>query len=75
MGEVIKFYHANAAENPDAVLEQAVGKYEAVFIIGHGHDGQLDVRSSTNISAERTLFLIELFKHKLLNGDYHEVQQ
>ena len=70
MGEVIKIYPEGSAKYPDAVLEQAIGKYESVFIIGLDKDGIMDPRASTNMSSETMLWLLERFKHKLLNGDY-----
>ncbi len=68
----VKFYGSNAADNPDSVLEQAVGEYESVIIIGWGKDGVLDPRASTNIKQADILWLIELFKTKMMNGDYSE---
>ena len=67
---VVKFYPKNAAENPDLVLEQAIGQYQDVLIIGWGKDGSLESRSSLGMSHDNVLWLIEKFKHKLLNGDY-----
>lgn len=67
---VIKFYPDNAASNPDNVLELAIGNYEKVFIIGYDNDGNLDARSSTNMTHESILWLLDKFKHKMLNGDY-----
>lgn len=72
MGEVIKIYPEGSAKYPDAVLEQAVGVYESVFIIGYDQDGKLDVRASTNLACKDILWLIETFKSKMLNGDYYE---
>lgn len=56
----------NAAKNPDNVLEQAKGQYECLFIVGYNQEGELDARSSTNLSRERILWLIEQFKNDLL---------
>ena len=67
---VVKFYPKNAAENPDAVLEQAIGQYQDVLIIGWDKDGLMDARSSLGLSRDNVLWLIEEFKLKLLNGDY-----
>lgn len=72
MGDVVKIYPEGSAKNPDAVLEQAVGEYESVFIIGWSKDGAMDVRSSTNLECKDILWLIEVFKKKMLNGDYFE---
>ena len=70
MSEIIKFYPANAAKNPDAVLEQAVGVYGQVFVIGYDKDGELDMRASLNFKVRDILFAMEVFKHKVLSGEY-----
>lgn len=57
---------------PDQVLSEAMGQYESVILIGHDHDGELDARASLNLTAAQILFLIELFKMKLLSGEYAE---
>lgn len=62
----------NAADDPDAILEQAKDDYESLLILGWGKDGYLDVRSTTNLKANELLWLIEVFKCKLINGDYSE---
>lgn len=69
---IIKFYPKDAADNPDNVLEQAIGKYESLLILGFDFDGDLDARASTNINTGEILILIEKFKAKLINGDYCE---
>lgn len=71
-GEVVKFYPADAAKDPDNVLEQAVGEYSHVLIIGwREDDGTLDVRASLNLKEGRDLmWLVEVFKAKLMSGDY-----
>lgn len=75
MGEVIKIYPEGSAKNPDAVLEQAIGKYDQAFIIGYDKDGRMDVRASTNMSCRDILWLLESFKSKMLNGDYFEGEE
>lgn len=72
MGDIIKMYPPGSAERPDAVLEQSIGNYDQVLIIGYDSAGQMDVRSSTNISCRDILWLIETFKQKMINGDYFE---
>jgi len=67
---VIKLYTKDAAENPDNVLEQAIGNYETVFVLGYDKDGALDARASTNMTQASLLWLIESFKTNMLNGDY-----
>lgn len=70
MSKIIKFYQKDAAKNPDVVLEQAIGKYNSVFIIGWDKEDILDVRATLDLNAKELMWLIELFKHKLLSGDY-----
>ena len=65
-----KSYPKDAAKNPDNVLEQAMGHYESVFVIGYDVDGELDVRSTLNLEPEEIIFMLERFKYKLFNGDY-----
>ena len=54
------------ARNPDDVLEQALGVYQNVVVIGWDHDGGLDARASTNTTRENILWLIETFKRDQL---------
>lgn len=71
MNDVVKLYPSNAAENPDAVLEQAVGNFSEVLILGWDKNDTLDVRATLSLSdGGDLLWLIETFKSKLLNGDY-----
>lgn len=70
MSEVVRFYPVNAARNPDAVLEQAIGVYDQVFIIGYDKNGELDVRASLNFKMREIFFAMDAFKHKVLNGEY-----
>lgn len=71
MAEVVKFYPKDAAKDPDAVLEQAIGRFEDVLIIGWDKQGKMDARASLGLKdGGDMLWLIEHFKHNLLNGDY-----
>lgn len=70
MSNVIKIYPAGSAKDPDAVLDQASGNYGSVLVIGWDREGSLDVRSSTNLDHKEILWLIEVFKQKLVSGDY-----
>ena len=71
MADIVKFYPADAAKDADNVLEQALGTYDEVVIIGWDKDGELDCRATLGLKdGGDVLWLIELFKHKLLNGDY-----
>ena len=68
--KVIKFYKKDAALDPDAVLSQALGQYDSVIVLGWDKEGELDARASLNLDQADIHWLISVFKHKLLNGDY-----
>lgn len=73
--KVVKFYPANASDNPDMVLEQAAGEFNDVLVIGWDKDDELDARCSSGISRKaETVYLLQTFLHKLLNGDYDNVE-
>lgn len=68
--KVIKFYKKDAAVSPDAVLEQAIGEYDSVVLIGWNKDEALDARASLNLKHADIHWLLSVFQNKLLNGDY-----
>lgn len=73
MAEIVKFYPADAAKSADNVLEQAVGNYDQVLILGWDKEGNLDARATLGLKdGGDVLWLMETFKYKLLNGDYSE---
>jgi hypothetical protein len=55
--------------DPDKVLEKAKGKLDKVLVIGTSPDGDDYVSASTGKKGD-LLLMIELFKAKLINGDY-----
>lgn len=69
---VVKFFPKDAAKDPDAVLEQSIGQYDDVVVIGWNKEGLLDPRASLGLNSANILWLIEAFKAKLLAGDYEE---
>ena len=70
---VVKFYPKDAAKDADAVLEQAQGNFSEVLIIGWDNDGMLDAPATLGLKdGGDLLWLIELFKAKLIAGDYIE---
>jgi len=71
---VIKFYPLGTAKEPDSVLEKAVGNYDEVMIIGYDKKGELDVRATLGLEHKDFLFMIEVFKLKLLSGDYFDIE-
>jgi hypothetical protein len=71
MNNIIKFYPKNAAENPNAVLEQAIDQYQDVLIIGYDKDGELQARSTNRFAdGGELLWIIENLKKNLLDGVY-----
>jgi len=66
--KIVKFYKKNAAADPDIVLEQAIGNYDEVFIIGWDKNGILDARANLKMASKDILWVIEIFKSKLLSG-------
>lgn len=73
MSDVVKFYPADAAKEADNVLEQARGVYDQVLILGWDKSGDLDARATLGLEAGAdVLWLMETFKHKLMNGDFSD---
>ncbi len=71
MAEIVKFYPANSAESADSVLEQAIGNFDQVLLIGWDKSGGLDARATLGLKdGGDILWLIEVFKHKLMSGEY-----
>lgn len=70
-GEVVKFYPKDAAKNADNVLEQAMGQYDQVLVIGWNKDGDFDARATLGLKdGGECLWLIEVFKHKLMSREF-----
>ena len=67
---VVKLYPANSAEKADNVLEQAVGDFEEVLLIGWDHNGELDARATLGLDVGKLLVLMEVFKANLIGGAY-----
>lgn len=71
MADVVKFYPQDAARDPDNVLEQAMGQFNEVLIIGWDKDGNLDARATLGLKdGADVLWLLEMFKHNLIAGVY-----
>ena len=60
------------AYNSDTVLKEALGSYENCLILGWNKEGEFEVRGSMGITSKDYLWLVELFKYRLINGDYSE---
>lgn len=70
MGDIVTLRQPDAAKDPDVVLESAMGNYDSVLVIGYNKEGFLDPRASLNLDHKEIMWLISVFQHKLLNGDY-----
>ena len=70
MGDIVTLRQPDAAKDPDVVLESAMGDYDSVLVIGYNKEGFLDARASLNLDHKEIMWLISVFQHKLLNGDY-----
>ncbi len=73
---IVKFYPADSAKDPDAVLEQAVGAFKSVLIIGWDKNGDLQARATLDLAdGGEVLWLLEGFKHNLMCGVYAEADE
>jgi hypothetical protein len=70
MSKITTLYPKDAAKNPDFVLEQAIGKYADLVIIGYNHDDELEVRSNTTFSEAEVMNAIKTFEHNYYGGMY-----
>lgn len=71
MTKIIKFYPKDAAKSADNVLELAVGNFSELLIIGWDKNGNFDARTTLGLKdGADLLWLVEVFKTKLMNGDY-----
>ena len=53
------------------MLEQSLGNFSEVLVIGWDKEGFLDARATLGLKdGGDLLWLIETFKTKLMNGDY-----
>ncbi len=68
--EVVKFYPADASKHADNVLERAIGVYDQVLVIGYDKDGQFSASATMGLKGGGDIWLVETFKHKLMNGDF-----
>lgn len=64
MANVIKL---RPGEDPDEVLQSAIGAYESVVVIGWDKQDRFSGRSSLNLEAAEVILLIELLKSAILD--------
>jgi len=71
MTEIVKFYPKDAAKDADNVLEQAMGVYKDVILLGWDKDGHMEARATLGLKdGGDVIWLLEKFKLNLLNGAY-----
>lgn len=61
------------AVNPDSVLEQAIGAYKHVVIVGIAKDGRIDFREGGDNPGNDMAIPFTIMStvcHKIMNGDY-----
>lgn len=69
--KVVKFYPKDAAKDADNVLEQAIGVYDEVLVIGWNKEGRMDARATLGLKdGGDVLWLLEKLKFNLLSGVY-----
>lgn len=59
---VIKFHPKDAAKSADAVLEQSIGQFSDVLVIGYDAEGNLDARATLGLTDQEAVYLVEMFK-------------
>lgn len=57
-------------KDPDYILQQGVGQYKDVLLLGYNKDGMLYPTASSDLTTAQIVLLIEQFKLNLLCGDY-----
>ena len=57
-------------DNPDEILEAAKGKLKEVLILAFDENDLVYI--SGNVESAKGVFLSEIYKHALLNGDFEK---
>ena len=68
-----KIVRLPTARNPDSILEQAIGVYQHVILVGVNQNGELDFREGgENMEGDLMVpfGLLSRVCHKIMNGDY-----
>lgn len=70
-GKVVELPKKKDYTNADVVLEEAVGDYKDLLILGYNHNGEFSARATKLFSdGGHILWIMERFKFGLLAGDY-----
>lgn len=64
MAEVIKLH---PADDPDEVLQAAIGLYQCVVVLGWTKDDKFSGRSTMNLTPGEAILLVELFKAAIVD--------
>lgn len=64
MSEVVKLF---PSKDPDHVLEEAVGAYRAVVVLGWNHDDEMDIRADLNLSVADAHLLMAIAQRYLVD--------
>ena len=64
----IKLVTTDKMLEPDIVLERAKDVFTHVIVLGWDRSEMLDVRASSNLSNEQTVYLMELAKYAILQA-------
>ncbi len=51
---------------PDNVLKRSMGQFEDIVLIGTNEDGNMEVRSSLNLTVKDMLWMLEMTKQNIL---------
>ncbi len=66
----VEFITGEKSIDANTVLEEAKGDYTSVLVVGWDKEGFLGIRSTNNLDQKDCLYLVQMFAHKLLSGDY-----
>jgi hypothetical protein len=51
---------------PDNVLKRSMGQFEDIILVGTNEDGNMEVRSSLNLTVKDMLWMLEMTKQNIL---------
>ena len=63
---VVKLHPPDPHEDPDNVINESLGVFDEVLVLGYNKDGELEARASTNMQSRDILWLLETFKQVFL---------
>ena len=66
-GQVVKFYPADAAKDPDVVLEQASGQFRSLVVAGWNKDGDMEIRADLSMDVADAHLLLAIAQRYLVD--------